>query len=195
VDQNPNQITNLLHQWSTGNNTAESALFDLLMPDLRRLAGHYFSSERAGHTLQPTALVNEAFLRLASAKGVNFQDRGHFLAVAARIMRRYLIDHARGRPGVQIVPMEGLPERVLGNRTPVEIAIAIDTLLEELAKESATRRSVVELKFYLGLTDNEAAESLNLSLRSFQREWFLARRWLFDRLSSEPGKAIPKAAG
>jgi len=188
MDESPNQITHLLHQWQGGDSAAESDLFELLLPDLRKMAGSYFRRERAGHTLQPTALVNEAFLRLASSKGVNFQDRGHFLAVAARIMRRYLIDHSRGRPGADIVPLEGLPERVVGMRTPLETALAIDTSLEELGKESPTRRSVVELKFFLGLTDEEAAEALNLTVHTLQREWYRARRWLFERLSAEPCK-------
>jgi len=195
VTEPPNQITHLLHQWQTGDSAAEAELFDLLMPDLRRLARNFFSRERQGHTLQPTALVNEAFLRLASAKGIDFHDRGHFLAIAARIMRRYLIDHSRGRPGVEIVPMEGIPERVLGDRTPVELALAIDMLLDELGKESPTRRSVVELKFYLGLTDYDAAAALNLSLRSSQREWFVARKWLFERLSAPVGKGTVSPTG
>ena len=188
MDESPNQITDLLHQWSAGSNSAESELFQLLLPDLRRLAGHYFRRERPGHTLQPTALVNEAFLRLAAAKNIEFRDRGHFLAIAARIMRRYLIDHSRARPDAEVVPLGGLPEHVRGGRSPVEMAITIDALLDELAGEYPTQRSVVELKFYLGMTDDEAAEALSLSLRTLQREWYLARRWLFERLSAEACK-------
>jgi len=184
VDSSPGEITQLLHGWQAGDRTAEGKLFELLLPDLRKMAGNYFRHERAGHTLQPTALVNEAFLRLAAAKNVDYQDRGHFLAIAARIMRRYLIDHARGNPNVEVVPMEGLPERVLGGRTPVEMAVAIDRLLDELAKISPRQPSVVELKFYLGLTDEEASEALGMPLRTFQREWLMARKWLFERLSS-----------
>jgi RNA polymerase sigma factor (TIGR02999 family) len=191
VDESPNQITRLLHEWQAGSNCAESELFELLLPDLRRLAGHYFRRERPGHTLQPTALVNEAFLRLATAKGVDFRDRGHFFAVAARIMRRYLIDHSRARPDAPVVPLEGLPEQVRSDRSPVEMAIAIDALLDELARESSTRRSVVELKFYLGMTDDEAAEALGLSVRMMQREWYMGRRWLFERLSAEACKKNP----
>lgn len=191
MDGDPGEITILLQQWRTGDRAAESRLFELLMPDLRKIAGHCFRGERPGHTLQPTALVNEAFIRLAEAKNIDWQDRGHFLALAARVMRRYLIDHARGRPNVNFLPMEGLPERVLGTHTPLELAIAVDTLLDELDAESHQRRAIVELKFVLGLTDAEAADSLHLSLHTLQREWHRARKWLFERLSAEPWKAQP----
>src|ERR1035437_2217106 len=155
------------------------------MPDLRKIAGHCFRRERPGHTLQPTALVNEAFLRLANAKNIDWQDRGHFLALSARVMRRYLIDHARSRPSVKFLPMEGLPERVLGSHTPLELAIAIDRLLDALETESHQRCAVVELKFFLGLTDSEAADALSLKLHTLQREWHRARVWLFERLRAE----------
>jgi RNA polymerase sigma-70 factor (ECF subfamily) len=192
VGTNLGEITVLLQQWRTGDSQAESQLFELLMPDLRKIAARCFRGERPGHTLQPTALVNEAFLRLAAAKNIDWRDRGHFFALAARIMRRYLIDHARSRPSVAFLPMEGLPERVLGKHTRLELAVAVDTLLDELEKESHQQRAVVELKFFLGLTDAEAADALNLKLHTLQREWYRARVWLFGRLSTEPWKAVPK---
>jgi RNA polymerase sigma factor (TIGR02999 family) len=176
------EITQLLQLWRTGDATAESRLFELLLPDLRKMARGYFRAERAGHTLQPTALVNEAFLRLVSAKHLDWQDRGHFFAVAARIMRRSLIDHARGKPPFPMLPLEELPERVLGSRTRLELAVAVDALVDELEKLSPQRGRVVEMKFFLGLTDEQGAEALNLSLHTFQREWYRARRWLFERL-------------
>ena len=101
-------------------------------------------------------------------------------------MRRLLIDHARGQPNAAVVPMDGVPDDMLGRRTPLEWAIAIDRLLDELGRQSPQQHSLVELKFYLGLTDEEVATVLNLSLRTLQREWFLARRWLFERLSEHP---------
>ncbi len=183
---NPGEITQLLRQWRTGDRQVEGKLFELLMPDLRNIAGRCFRGERPGHTLQPTALVNEAFLRLAKTHNIDWQDRGHFLAMSARVMRRYLIDYARPRPDIHFVPMEGLPERVLATHTPLELAIAVDTLLDELETESHQRRAVVELKFFLGLTDPEAAAALNLPLHTLQREWYRARRWLFERLSACP---------
>ncbi|PYX75633.1 MAG: RNA polymerase subunit sigma-70 [Acidobacteria bacterium] len=189
VATGPGEITQLLQQWRKGDQCAESRLFELLMPDLRKIAGRCFRGERPGHTLQPTALVNEAFLRLAAAKNIEWRDRGHFFAIAARVMRRCLIDHARSRPSVNFLPLEGLPERVLGNYTPLELAIAVDALLDELERESHQRRAVVELKFFLGLTDTEAAEALNLTLHTLQREWYRARRWLYERLTTETWKA------
>jgi DNA-directed RNA polymerase specialized sigma24 family protein len=102
-------------------------------------------------------------------------------------MRRYLIDHARARPSVQFLPMDGFPERVLGRFTPLELAVTVDTLLDELNKESPQQRAVVELKFFLGMTDEEAADALNLSLHTLQREWYRARQWLFQRIGSDNG--------
>jgi len=181
----PVEITQLLRQWGNGDRQADDRLFELLLPDLRKIAGRCFRGERPGHTLQPTALLNEAFLRLAKIKNIEWQDRGHFLAVSARIMRRYLLDHARARPSICFLPLEGLPERVLGSHSSLELAITVDTLLDELEAESHQKRAVVELKFFLGLTDAEAAEALNLSLHTLQREWYRSRRWLFERLSTE----------
>jgi RNA polymerase sigma-70 factor (ECF subfamily) len=192
VEGSPGEITVLLQKWRTGDPHADSRLFELLMPDLRKIANRCFRRERAGHTLQPTALVNEAFLRLAHAKNIDWRDRGHFFALAARIMRRYLIDHARSRPSIDFLPMEGVPEHILGEHTKLELAVSVDTLLDALEKESHQQRAVVELKFFLGLTDVEAAEALNLTLHTFQREWYRARKWLFTRLSVEPWKAVPK---
>ena len=187
------EITQLLHRWSTGDHDAEARLFELVLPELRVLAARYLRRERSGHTLQPTALVNEAFLRLAAAKDIDWHDRGHFLALAARVMRRHLIDHARSRPDVHFLALDGLPEYVLSNHTKLELVVAVDELLDELGKEYPQRRSVVELKFFLGLTDVEAAEALNLNLHTFQREWYRARRWLFERLSTKKWNAVPNA--
>jgi RNA polymerase sigma factor (TIGR02999 family) len=182
----PGQITVLLQEWQQGNRAAESELFELLMPELRRIAAYCFKRERAGHTLQPTALVNEAFVRLTAVNNIEWRDRGHFLALASRVMRRYLIDYARSHPDVDFQPIDGLPDAVLGNHSKLEMATALDSLLEELEAESPRRRAVVELKFFLGLTDAEAAEALNLTLHTLQREWYRARKWLFERLTSEP---------
>jgi RNA polymerase sigma-70 factor (ECF subfamily) len=187
------EITQLLHRWSTGDQDAEGRLFELVLPELRVLAARYLRRERSGHTLQPTALVNEAFLRLAAAKDIDWHDRGHFLALAARVMRRHLIDHARSRPDVHFLALDGLPEYVLSNHTKLELVVAVDELLDELGKEFPQRRSVVELKFFLGLTDVEASEALNLNLHTFQREWYRARRWLFERLSTKKWNAAPNA--
>lgn len=191
VSGQPGEVTLLLQQWKSGSKLAEAQLFELLLPDLRRIAAHCLVKERAGHTLQPTALVNEAFIKLAAAKNVDWRDRGHFLALSARVMRRYLIDHWRAKPAVNFIPIDSVPERVRSNYAqPLELVTALDALLEELALESRQRRAVVELKFFLGLTDEDAADALNLPLRTLQREWLRARKWLFDRLTAEPCRTL-----
>ncbi len=187
------EITQLLHRWRAGDQDAENKLFEQVLPELRAIAARYLRKERSGHTLQPTALVNEAFLRLAAAKNIEWHDRGHFLALAARVMRRHLIDHARARPDVHFLALEGLPEYVLSNHTKLELVVAIDELLNDLGRESPQRRAVVELKFFLGLTDQEAADALNLSLHTLQREWYRSRRWLFEHLSAKKWNAVPNA--
>ena len=168
-------------------------MYERLLPDLHHIAQCYFRCERPGHTLQPTALVHEAFIRLQKARQVDWRDRGHFLAISARIMRRYLIDYARARPGVrfEFPSTEGFPQDAVQHQTPIELAITIDKLLDELGTESAQQRSIVELKYFLGLTDEEVADALDLSLRTMQREWLRARVWLFNRLG---GKQHEKSA-
>jgi RNA polymerase sigma-70 factor, ECF subfamily len=180
------EVTQLLRQWRVGDAEVEARLFELLTPDLHKIAERCFRREPAGNTLQPTALVNEAFMRLAKSKAIDWQDRGHFLAISARIMRRFLIERARVRPDIICLPMDGLPEEMFGTRTPSELVIAVDELLNELEKTSPIQRSVVEVKFFLGLTDQEGAVALGLTLHTFQREWSRARRWLFDRLTRKP---------
>jgi RNA polymerase sigma factor (TIGR02999 family) len=185
-------ITVLLRQWQDGDKEAESQLFQLLMPDLRKIAGRCFRGERPGHTFQPTALVNEAFLRLVAAKHIDWQNRGHFLAISARVMRRLLIDHARSRPSVQFAPIDGIPLSIANKSTPVEWVVALDLLLEEMEAESHERRVIVELKFGLGLTDSETAKVLNMSQRNMQRQWHIARRWLYERLSDDRWTSLSK---
>ena len=194
MEEGPGRITVLLRQWREGDRRAQDELFASLMPELRKIAGACFRGERPGHVLQPTALVNEAFLRLAKANHVDWQDRGHFLALAARIMRRYLIDQARSEHSVLFLPIEGVPERILSHSTPLEFSITLDKLLDEMEEESAQRRAIVELKYFLGLTDEEAADALGVPLRSVQRDWFRAKRWLVDRLNrQEPWQVVSNA--
>jgi RNA polymerase sigma factor (TIGR02999 family) len=184
MDSEAGEITLLLRRWQDGDKSAEEQLFQLLLPELRKIAGCCFRRERSDHTLQPTAILNEAFLRLAAIKRIEWQERGQFLAIAARVMRRLMIDYARSRPTVQFVPLEGIPEIVQRDRTPREIQIAIGSLLDELETESPQKRTIVDLKNVLGLTDQEVAEALGLSLRDAQRQWHEARKWLFKRMSA-----------
>lgn len=180
----PGDITELLRDWKEGDRSAEAQLFEILMPELRKIAVASFRNERPGHILQPTALVNEAFLRLLKARTIDWQDRSHFLALAAKVMRRFLIEHARSRPAIHIIPIEQLPPAVAGSRSELEIVLVIDALLDELELESPQQRAAVELKFLLGLTDSEAAQALDLTLHTLQRQWHRARKWLFEKLTA-----------
>jgi RNA polymerase sigma-70 factor (ECF subfamily) len=189
----PREITALLQQWQTGDQKPEVHLFELLMPELHEIARRCFCRERTDHDPQPGALVNEVFSRLTAARTTEWRDRRPFFALSARLMRRYLIDRARARLGVQFLTLKGLPERVLGEHTRLEMAVAVDLLLDELEKESSQRRAVVELKFFLGLTDQEAADALELTLHTLQREWHRARVWLYLQLKENPWKALPNA--
>ncbi|HKD83656.1 MAG TPA: ECF-type sigma factor [Terriglobales bacterium] len=187
------EITLLLRRWQNGDKNAEEQLFQLLLPELRKIAGCCFRRERSDHTLQPTAILNEAFLRLAAIKRIEWQNRGQFLAIAARVMRRLLIDYARSRPTVQFAPLEQVPELVQRDRTPREVQIELSMLLDELESESPLQRTIVDLKNVLGLTDAEVAEALGIPVRTVQREWHDARVWLFKRMSDGGWKPVSSA--
>lgn len=186
------EITLLLQQWRNGDRDAESKLFRVLMPELRKIADRSLRREGRRHTLQRTELVNEIFFKLEKAKSIDWQDRGHFFAIVTRMMRRYLIDYARSRPKPELLSMEGLPEGLMAGQTKLEVALAVDELLEELEKEFPRRCNVVVLISYLGLTPGEAAEKLGLSERTVEREWHEGKKWLFERLSRNPCKTAPK---
>ena len=186
-------ITHLLHKWRDGSRSAENELFALVLPNLRRLAHHLMKGERKGHSLQATELVDQIYFRLVAAKDRDWQNRQHFFAIAARAMRRYLIDHARGRPNAEFVALEGLENLLPADSAKVDLAITVDRLLTELAKIQPEWCSLVEVKYFLGLTDDEAADALGIKLRSMQRMWRDARQWLFEH--SESGHGKPSAAG
>jgi RNA polymerase sigma factor (TIGR02999 family) len=180
-------ITHLLHQWRAGSREAENQLFTLVFPNLRRLAHYLMLRERKDHSLQATELVDELYFRLIAAKERDWQNRKHFFAIAARAMRRYLIDHARGRPAAEFVALEGLEDFLPADRGKIDLAIAVDRLLDELSETKPEWSMLVEMKFFLGLTDEEAAEAMGVKLRTMQRTWSDARRWLYTRM--EPGHA------
>jgi RNA polymerase sigma factor (TIGR02999 family) len=161
--------------WREGNTGAESRLFEIVMPNLRRLAHYLMKSERKDHSLQATELVSEAYLRLISAKDRDWQSRKHFFAIAARVMRRCLIDLAR-RDKPAIVPID--PDK-LPNALPHVDAIVLDQCLDSLARLKPDWCTVVEMKYFLGLTDDEAAEETGVPLRTLQRRWLEARKWLY----------------
>ena len=180
-------ITLLLHQWREGSREAENQLFTLVLPNLRRLAHYLMQRERKDHSLQATELVDQIYFRMVAAKERDWQNRKHFFAIAARAMRRYLIDHARGRPAAEFVALEGLESILPADSGKIDLAIAVDRLLDELAETKPEWSMLVEMKFFLGLTDEEAAEAMGVKLRTTQRTWSDARRWLYTRM--EPGHA------
>jgi RNA polymerase sigma factor (TIGR02999 family) len=149
--------------------------------------------ERRGHSMQATELVNQIYLRLVAAKDRDWRNRRHFFAIAARAMRRYLIDHARGRPDAEFVALEGMEEIIPASSPRVEVALTIDRLLDGLGAENPDWCMVVEMKYFLGLTDEEAADAMGLKLRTMQRMWRDARQWLFARMdvAGAAGEAAP----
>jgi RNA polymerase sigma factor (TIGR02999 family) len=185
----PGAVTELLRAWSEGDDGALERLVPLVEAELRRLARGYLGRERRGHTLQTTALVNEAFLRLTDARRVRWQDRAHFLGISARLMRRVLVDYARRRGfqkrggGAQRVT---LVEGLVASSDPALDIVALDRALEALANVDVRKSRVIELRFFGGLTVEEAAEVLNVSPDTVKRDWRLAKLWLLRALEGEP---------
>jgi RNA polymerase sigma factor (TIGR02999 family) len=179
----PGEITRLLLLWRDGDRGAENQLFELVGPRLRKMASSYLSRERKGTILQPSALVNEMYLRLHGTK-IDWSDRAHFFAFAGRAMRRYLIDVAR-RGRITSVPIDLVQEPGAPQGVALDLAIEIDRLLDELAVSNHGLCVAVELKFFLALTDEEAADALQCSRSTFQRQWKDARKWLFRALEGK----------
>lgn len=178
------EVTVLLRRWRDGDRAAEAQLFEIVLPELRRIARKYMLRERRHHTLQATELIGKVYPSLARAKNTDWQGRSHFFAIAATTMRRYLIDYARARqPGtkVELDERQNLPP-VKSNMDEV---LLIDGLVETLANERPEWCSVVVLKYFVGLTNEETARALNISTRTVQRNWNDARQWLYKRLHGD----------
>jgi len=176
------EVTRLLREWSSGNRGVEDRLFSLVLPDLRNLARRLMAHERPDHSLEATALMNEVYFRLVGARERDWENRKHFFSVAARVMRHLLIDYARQRRSGAKVPIAGLEDLLEGRDAQLELGVQISSLLDEMDVSHPDWCSVIELKFFVGLTDAEVAEALNLSLRTMQRQFGDARRWLYKRL-------------
>ena len=184
MEKPPTDVTAILQDWREGNAEALPRLLDAVYAELRRLARHYLSQERAGHTLQPTALVHEAYMKLVDQR-VSWQNRAHFFAVAAQAMRRVLVDHARGHLAQK---RGGAQERVTlsaaeGLAAPEVDLIALDSALEKLAALDPRQSQIVELRYFGGLTNEETAEALGISPATVKREWTVAKAWLRKALS------------
>lgn len=183
----PQEVTQLLAAWGNGDKSALDKLFPLVHDELRRIAGRQMGHERAGHTLQATALVNEAYLRLAGQHGFEWHNRAHFFAVCAQVMRHVLIDHARahardkrGGGAIQV----SLNEAALIAGQPAEHFVALDEALRFLEDVDPQKGKIVELRYFGGLNIEQTAEVLNISPRTVRREWQRAKAWLY-RLMTE----------
>jgi len=179
------EITQMLLAWSDGDQAALEKLTPLVYAELRRLAKGYMFGERPGHTLQTTALINEAYMRLIDWKNVRWQGRAHFFGVAAQVMRRILVDFARSRHYAKrggAAQQVSLDEAVTVHEDRSAELIALDEALKSLAEIDPRKSQVVELRFFGGLNAKETAEALKVSQRTVEREWNSARAWLYREL-------------
>ena len=182
----PHEITQLLDEWSKGNQTALDKLYPLVDDELHRMARRYMNRERQGHTLQTTALINEAYVRLVDQKHVHWENRAHFFAISAQIMRRILIDHARRYAyekrggGAKKVSLD---ETAIIENGPASELLLLDEALNRLAELDPRRSRVVELRYFGGLNNEEISGVLKISENTVTRDWNMARAWLYQELS------------
>jgi RNA polymerase sigma factor (TIGR02999 family) len=179
------EITGLLKAWTAGDEKSLEPLMSLVYAELRRTAHRYMVGEHAGHTLQTTALVHEVYLRLVDVKQVNWQDRTHFMAICARLMRRVLVDLARSKQcqkrGTGHVPLSLEEVHEIGSSTEPDL-VALDAALDRLARFDERKGKVVELRFFGGLSVEESAEVLKVSPETVMRDWKMAKVWLLREL-------------
>lgn len=179
-------LTKLLTDYSEGKDEVLDALLPQVYQELRRLAGKYMARERNGHTLQPTALVNEAFLKISRAKGIEWQNREHFFAIAAQAMRRILTDHAKAKyakkRGGDNIKISFDEKMHWADHTHPDF-VALDEALTELEQLNERQARVVELRYYAGLNVEEAAQVLGTSAATVKRDWSVAKAWLFNKLN------------
>ena len=179
-------ITRMLDELRAGRREVESRLLEAVYPELRRIAAHYMQGERAGHTLQPTALVNEAYLELIGQADIDWRNRSHFFGIAAQLMRRILVNYARTKKAQK---REGKRQRIELTDTlaiaedRLDEIIAVDAALDRLAEWDPRQAKIVELRFFAGLTEDETAEALSISPRTVKRDWMVAKAWLHTELS------------
>lgn len=195
MDQrSPPDITRLLQEWQDGSAAALERLMPLVYDELHTLASRYLSRERRSHTLQPTALVNEAYLKLAGQRAVDWQNRAHFYGIAAQLMRRILVDHARregrSKRGGDVAPLsidDADPAGATDAVDPID-AFVLDRALSRLEALDAQQGRIVELRYFGGLTIQETAEVMHVSSGTVKRDWAVARAWLYRELT---GASVP----
>jgi len=188
VSEERKEISLILKDWSGGKRESADVLLSLVYDELRRIARQYLRKERSDHTLQPTALVHEAYMKLIDISDVSWQDRAHFFAVASNVMRHILVDHARAR---QTEKRGGDAQRIaledavnLSDKTDIDL-LALDEAMRQLAEFDAQQSKIVELRFFGGLTIEETAHVLSISPATVKREWTMAKAWLFRRMRDE----------
>jgi RNA polymerase sigma factor (TIGR02999 family) len=187
-------VSGLLRAWGNGDLGAREQLMPLVYAELRRRAAAYLRRERTDHTLQPTALVNEACLRLIGQERVVWQNRAHFYGVAAQMMRRILVDYARGRgrgKRLGTATRVALDERVASADPPDCELLLLDQALDELAVIDPQQARIVELRYFGGLTEGEVANVLTVSRSTVTREWLIAKGWLYRRITAGPEQSLP----
>lgn len=192
MDSSSGHITEILVELRAGNPDAEAKLIPLINNELRRLAAHYMGKERLDHTLQPTALVNEAYLRLTAQPKIQWEGRVHFFGIAARLMRQILIEHARAHQAQKrgaFVAKVSLDEALNFSPKRSRELIALDDALKSLQRLSPRQSRVVELRFFGGLSAEETAEVLGTSPRTVKRDWNIARAWLHGEMKKVPSGA------
>ncbi len=180
------EVTELLQRWGAGDSAALEELTPIIYAELHKIARRYMNHEREGHTLQTTALVNEAYVRLIDWKSAKFENRAHFFGVSAQLMRRILVDFARKRPKVEggVVQLVSLDEAFTVTAGNDSDLVAVDEALTELAKFDERKAKIVEMKFFGGLSVEEIAEVLMVAPITVMREWQKAKAWLYLELSS-----------
>ena len=187
VPDSTKEVTDLLVAYGQGDAEALERLIPLVYSELHRRAGYYLRAERSDHTLQPTALVNEAFLRLVD-QNISWQNRAHFFGVAAQVMRRILVDHARAhnteKRGGQARKLSRAEAIAVGNERPVDL-IALDEALERLAQMDAEKCRLVELRYFAGLSVEETAEAMGMSVATVMRHWSMAKAWLRKQMGEQ----------
>ena len=182
----PAEVTELLRRWSGGDVAARESLVPLVYDELRRLARYYLASQRSDHTLQSTAIVHEAYLRLAGRDNVHWDNRSHFFAVAAQLMRRILVDHARKRNAVKRggAQLTLLVDEAVEPSSQRELdLVALDDALKALAELDERQSRIVELRFFGGLSIEDTSRLLEISPATVKREWSTARAWLYEEIS------------
>lgn len=198
MDADRGDVTVLLSKLTKGNEEAASKLIPLVYTEMRRLAGAYMRRERSDHTLQPTALVNEAYLKLVEQRSVNWQSRAHFFGIAAQVMRRILVDHARGHMrdkrggGQKPVPID---EALVFAPEQSEEFLKLNEALDRLSKFDERQGKIVELRFFGGLTVEQTAELLGISPKTVKRDWSMAKAWLHGEMKTIHGDTAGQLGG